>query len=98
LRRIGIVLVVVLSAAIWAVADPESGVRAWIALDRERAAAEGRLEALRKEVSALEAEADALEGDPLAIEMAIRTDLGLVQPGETIVRVVREEPRPGDGG
>ena len=46
--RIALVLVVVLFAAVWAVADPDSGVRSWIALDRERSAAEARLAELRR--------------------------------------------------
>ena len=90
MRRIAWGLAIVLLVALWATIDPEAGVRTWIDLDRERAASEARLAGLRAAIDALQAEADALETDPLAIEMAIRTDLGLARPGEAIVRVVEE--------
>lgn len=98
MRRVALVLCVVLAAAVWAVADPVSGVRAWLALDRDRTAAEARLLELRGELAALEAQADALDADALAIEMAIRTDLGLARPGETIVRVVSPPAAADKGG
>jgi cell division protein FtsB len=87
MRRILLVAAIMLVTAAWAVADRETGVGTWIELDRELHDGERRLGALRDEIAGLEAEADALEADSLAIEGAIRTDLGLAQPGETIVRI-----------
>jgi cell division protein FtsB len=96
MRRILLVVAILLATAVWAIADAETGVRTWLGLDRELSAAEQRLALLRDEIAGLEAAADALETDSLAIETAIRTDLGLARPGETIVRAepaARGEPR-----
>jgi cell division protein FtsB len=88
MRRLALAVAVVLVAALWAVADPHAGIRSWRDLRAQLGQAQSRATALREEVAALEAEADRLEHDPLAVESAIRSDLGLARPGETIVRVV----------
>ena len=91
MKRFAIALGVVLAAAIWAAADPHAGVRTLWQLRAQLREAQARSAKLGEEVAALEAEADRLENDPLAVESAIRTDLGLAKPGETVVRAV---PRP----
>jgi cell division protein FtsB len=69
--------------------DRDTGVGRWLDLRRDAATAEARIQATQARISAREAEAAALRGDPIAIEAAIREDLGLARPGEV---VVREEP------
>jgi cell division protein FtsB len=44
------------------------------------------------ETHALRAEIEALESQPFALERAIREDLELARPGETVVRFGRNEP------
>ena len=52
--------------------------------------AEARIETLRGEITALEEETEALRSEPLAIEAAIREDLHLARPGETVVRLLSD--------
>jgi cell division protein FtsB len=89
LRRLAITLGILLAAAAWAAIDPDAGVGSWRQLERDLTSAELRVTGLRGDIAALQDQIDALEGDPLAIETAIRTDLGLARPGEMVVRVVR---------
>jgi cell division protein FtsB len=88
MKRFALALGIVLAAALWAVADPNAGIRSWWQLRAQLALAEGRAAALRGELATAEAEADRLQHDPLAVESAIRSDLGLARPGEIIVRAV----------
>ena len=88
MKRLALALGIVLLATLWAFADPHAGVRSWWDLRAQLRASEGRAETLRGELAALEGEAARLEADPLAVESAIRADLGLARPGETIVRAV----------
>jgi len=90
-RRIAITLGILLVAVGWAFVDPDTGVRSWRQLGRDLVSAEGRVTVLRVEIAALQDQIDALESDSLAIETAIRTDLGLAREGETVVRVVRRD-------
>ena len=92
MKRFALALGIVLAAALWAVVDPNAGVRSW--WDAARPARARRRRAPRAsaaELAALEAEAERLEHDPLAVEAAIRADLGLARPGEIVVRAVRRE-------
>jgi cell division protein FtsB len=66
--------------------DESSGLPAWRRLRDDLAAARARIEILRGEVEALRLEAEALERDGFALERAIREDLGLARPGESVVR------------
>jgi cell division protein FtsB len=88
MRRVVLALGILLAAAAWAAVDPHAGVRTWWELRGQLHEAGDRAAALRAEVAALEAEAERLQRDPLALEAAIRADLGLARPGETIVRAV----------
>jgi cell division protein FtsB len=87
---------IVLAAAVWAVADPNAGVRTYLDLGRQLGAAEVRAGALHAEVAALEREAESLQRDPFAIEAAIRADLGLARPGEVIVRAEPPARKPAE--
>ncbi len=74
-------------AAAWIFAwlDPETGIRSWLSLRGDLAAAHGRIAGLERAITGLETEASRLEADPLAIEAAIREDLGLARSGDTVV-------------
>jgi cell division protein FtsB len=85
LRRYWIAPAIVAAALAAVTIDSEAGFRAWLRLRQDLRAAEARIAALRGEIAALEEQAEALRGDPLAIESAIREDLHLARPGETVV-------------
>jgi cell division protein FtsB len=87
MRRFLLSFAILLAAAVWALLDGSAGVRTYWDLGRQLEAAQRRAESLRGEVAALEREAESLQRDPLAIESAIRADLGLARPGEVVVRV-----------
>lgn len=67
--------------------DASNGVPAWRNVRGELARSQQRNEALRAEIDRLQAEATALRDDPLAIESAIREDLGLARPGEIVIHL-----------
>jgi cell division protein FtsB len=94
MKRLALAFGIVLLAALWAIADPNAGVRTWWDLRAQLRQADARADTLRGELAALEREADRLETDPLAVESAIRSDLGLARPGETIVRALPQGARP----
>ena len=85
--RIAIPALVALALLAVALLDPEIGVTRWWALDDDLARAGQRIEALRAELRALEIERVELRDDAFAIERAIREELGLARPGETVVRM-----------
>lgn len=68
-----------------AVLDQDAGLRAWWRVHSELEATRDRVAGLRREVRALRSEARALRNDPFALEAAIREDLGLARPGETVL-------------
>ena len=73
--------------------DDEAGFRSRHRLEADLALANGRIEATEARIAAHEAEAGALRSDKLAQERAIRKDLRLARPGETIVQLSgSEEP------
>ncbi len=88
MRRLVLAFAILLAAAAWAAVDPNAGVRTWWELRGQLREADARAAALRAQTAELEAEAVLLERDPIALEAAIRSDLGLARPGETIVRAV----------
>jgi len=81
-------------ALVLAALDEKSGLATWLKLHRELEASHERIEQLQVELEVLRADVVALETEPFAIERAIREDLGLVKPGETVVYFVDPE---GDG-
>jgi cell division protein FtsB len=91
-RRLLVVPVLLAAAGLlYALWDPETGIRPWLGLRGEVARAEARVAALRAENETLRERATALSTDPFAIERAIREDLGLALPDEIVVRI-REQP------
>ena len=87
MRRLWWIPILVVAAAGWTLADERSGLPAWQRLKGDLGSAQGRIEVLRSDLDALEREAAALDTDGFAIERAIREDLGLARPGETVVRL-----------
>jgi cell division protein FtsB len=85
-REIPIALAIVASVVGVAMADASSGVRTWLQVRRDLAVAEARVAALEKRIEAREGATASLKSDPLALETAIREDLGLAKPGEIVVR------------
>jgi cell division protein FtsB len=79
--------ILVVAAAGWSLADERSGFPAWQRLKGDLGSARARTDVLRGEIEALQREADALDGDAFANERAIREDLGLARPGETVVHL-----------
>jgi cell division protein FtsB len=69
--------------------DADSGVRQWLYLRAELDEARARIASLDGEVELLHTEAERLEADDYALERAIREELELVQPGQTLVRLRR---------
>ncbi len=70
-----------------ALLNDESGVRSWLQLRRDLGEASGRIAGLRTELERTRAEAESLREDRFAQERAIREDLLLARPGETLVRL-----------
>ena len=76
-----------------AAVDDSAGVRTWLQVRRDLDTAQARVTALEARIAEREAEAEALRSDPLALERAIREDLGLARPGEIVVRGLDGTPR-----
>ena len=87
LRNLSIVVGIVVMTGLFAVIDPDAGIRTWWRLRAEAAEAEARIDVLRARIDHRQDEARSLREDPLAQERAIRQDLGFARPGETIVRL-----------
>jgi cell division protein FtsB len=67
--------------------DEDAGVRQWWHLRAELADAELRIGVLSRELEVLRIEAQRLEEGGFATERAIREELGLVRPGQTLLRL-----------
>ena len=92
-REIAIALAIVAAAVGIAVGDGETGIRAWRKTRSDLANAQARVAELEARIESREDEAAALRSDPLALERAIREDLGLARPGEIVVRGLDGTPR-----
>jgi cell division protein FtsB len=88
LKRYWIAPAIIAAALGLVMIDGEAGLRSWLRLRGDLRAAEARIGALRSQITALEEETEALRSDPIAIESAIREDLHLARPGETVVRLI----------
>ena len=94
-RRLVWIPALALGAAGWSSFDESSGLPAWRRLRDDLAASRARIEVLRGDIEVLRREAEALQGDDFALERAIREDLGLARPGESVVRFDERRPSPG---
>ena len=92
-RELAIAAAILATAAGVALADEDTGVRTWLQLREDLRVAKARVAELEGRIERREAEATALRSDPLALEHAIREDLGLARPGETVVRGFDGTPR-----
>ena len=92
-RELVIGAAIVAVAAGVVVADESTGIRTWLQVRRDLRVAQARVAELEARIESREAEAAALRSDPLALEHAIREDLGLARPGETLVRGLDGTPR-----
>jgi cell division protein FtsB len=90
LRRFWLAPAMLAGAILYAGIDPGSGLRTWWQLRGELRESRQRAEHARVEIDRLEGAARRLDGDPFAMEEAIREDLGLARPGETVVLFDRE--------
>jgi cell division protein FtsB len=88
-RLKGLLLIPALMAAVvvYAVFDTDSGIRTLLQVRANVVAADGRIDAIEREIASLRQQAAVLEDDSFAIESAIRADLALVRPGEQVVRL-----------
>lgn len=86
LRQFWISGVILAFALVLALADGDAGIRTWFRLHGQLRASEARIAALQERIDAREQEAARLRGNDTAIEAAIREDLGMARPGETVVR------------
>ena len=75
------------AAGVFAWFDDQSGLRTWLRLGGDLRSTHARITEMREEIADLQREAAGLESDPLAIEGAIREDLGFARPGEAVVRL-----------
>ncbi len=66
--------------------DGEAGIQPWLHLRGELQDAHTRIEALRAQVEGLEREAELLDVRGFELEAAVREELELVRPGQTLVR------------
>ncbi|MDG2050110.1 MAG: septum formation initiator family protein [Myxococcota bacterium] len=78
---LGIVLVLI---------DQKSGVAEWQRLRSELAVSQERIEELSARSEGLRSQIAELETEPFAVERAIREELGLVRPGERLIRFTGE--------
>ena len=69
------------------VLDRHNGLAALLALTREVAEARAHSEVLEQLRNALRSELFGLRSDPVAVEAAARRTLGMVRPGEVVVRL-----------
>lgn len=94
--RVLLIPALVAAAVVHAALDGESGIGTWMRLRGELADARARTHALRLEIESLRGQLETLEAaDPFAVEAAIREDLKLARPGETLLLLPRP-PGPGE--
>jgi cell division protein FtsB len=90
-RRFLLIPAVVVGAVlVYAVFDDGSGLRTWLRLGARLRASQDRIQEIQRENAALRREAEGLGSDSLAIERAIREDLGFARRGEVVVRLPRD--------
>ena len=90
MRRFAWIGLVAAAVAAWFALDEQAGVPAWQRLRAERLTVQGRIDVLAEEVASLRREAESLEREDFALESAIREELGLARPGESVVRLLAD--------
>lgn len=95
MKRFWLAPALLAGAVLYAGLDPESGLRTWWQLRGALEQARARIDERQREMEALAAAARDLDGDTFAMEEAIRVDLGLARPDETIVLFADEDDSSG---
>jgi cell division protein FtsB len=78
----------------YTVIDDESGLRSWLHLRGELGDARARIAVLEQEVAGLGTQSEQLMAGEAALEAAIREELELARPGQTLVRFRSEASSP----
>ena len=91
MRRFWLAPALLVGAILYAGLDTDSGLRTWLQLRTELRESQERADAIQAEIDRLGVAARALHGDSFAMEAAIREDLGLARPGESIVLFTRPD-------
>lgn len=90
MKRFWLAPALLAGAVLYAGLDPGSGLSTWWQLRGALGEARARIDQRQQEIDALAAAARDLDGDTFAMEEAIRVDLGLARPDETIVLFAEE--------
>lgn len=85
MKALGLGTIVIALVAISALLDPESGLAIWFELRASLEGSSQRVEILERENDSLREEIEMLEFEPAALDRAIREELDLALPGETVV-------------
>lgn len=85
MRSLGIAVGILAAAVALAALDEDAGLGAWLRLRGDLGVAQARVAKLHQRIGAREAAALRLRDDPLALEQAIRADLGWARPGDLVV-------------
>jgi cell division protein FtsB len=86
LKGLLVVSALIVVAMVYASLDPGSGIRTSLRLHADLRDAQARIAVLRGEIASLDRDAEVLKQDDFALERAIREQLLLARPGETVVR------------
>lgn len=102
MRALAVGMILIAIVVFSALRSEQTGLGIWYELRNDLQGARSRVADLARENEALRREIAALEASPDAVESAIREDLGLVRPGEILVRFGGRErhdlPRMSSGG
>ena len=85
-QRWVLVPILIAMALAAALLDRDAGLFELVDLRSDRLEARARVDSLRREVRRLERESQDLVADPVALERALREDLGMARSGEIVVR------------
>ncbi|MFI5316913.1 MAG: septum formation initiator family protein [Myxococcota bacterium] len=86
-------LAALVGAAFALLYDADNGLRAVFGVNAELVRAEARVAKLSAERSELVDRADRLRSDPFEIESVARESLGMLRPGEIVVRLRGDAPQ-----
>ena len=95
MRTLGVGIAAIAILGISALLDHESGFGIWLELREDLSRSEMRVSDLVRQNDVMRREIGMLEVEPAAIDRAIREELDLALPGETIVRFKASKIRSG---
>ncbi len=91
MRPLIVAILLVAGAALWAWLDAADGIETWRRLRSEVAEAQERVGRAAERNGTLRAEIEGLRSDPFEQERAVREELRWSRPGETVLRVPRQD-------